>query len=168
VCYWLLGIALLCEFSHSSPSKENFNKAKIEPLWSYNINNHDIIKEYEEVSTEDHGEHIRVKYTPKDSLDLKTSEYAVTTFHLGVDMADHVQKWLIPLKIVRAEIRTKPMDTEKYILIWYKTNQENGVWKFTQGEDGTYGIGYTFNPKEADLTKVEQWVKAIKTVVLSQ
>lgn len=161
-------IILIYSLFYQLPHSQAEDAESKSPKMSYELNS---IREgggWEESKKFGYRIDSKIEYLPIGETRSNFNEMVTMSFGHEIDVKTYLQKWLIGMRIVGAEIQTKLVAEGNYMLVSYKTKTENGIWKFSQGEDGTYGVGYSFKPNKVKLKDVEQWVKEIKEAKLSK
>lgn len=94
------------------------------------------------------------------------NELVTTTINFNIPLDDHVNFWGNGLTKAGAKITRSERLPDGSILIAYESPNENVLWRYFQGPDGTYGLSYQTRPQTEDSQKVSVWEEILSEAFL--
>jgi hypothetical protein len=102
---------------------------------------------------------LKTEMMPTIPENFEESINSVVAF--GVGLNQYISKWGLSLGLSYTDMVIRNQNS-KEIIVTYKTAKEHGIWKFIQGSDGVYALGYTFAPKGAKSEKTKTMVEVVE------
>jgi len=172
--YFILTLLIGCsKVLSSSPEKEeangNLKNLHHAPKMTFEVDIDKVTSsKWKVVRERNSPEGLNYSYIPVPENDDNYTQQITKVVGINTDLQTYLNRWIMGLSVAGATVTTQTIPEEKSVLVVYKTRQENGFWKFSEGVDGTYGIGYCFRPERCEAKDIEQWIKTLKEIRLTE
>lgn len=103
-----------------------------------------------------------VEMLPDGQLPDSWRELVTITVAFDSQVSAHVDAWRARLAAVGARIASDRELPDGSRLVRYASSDESGVWKFTQGPDGVYGVSYQWRPNQGEAPP-RAWLLAVES-----
>jgi hypothetical protein len=128
--------------------------------------NKDPDRNWELVSSQGSPTFIIGELTPNGEDPKKWKELITQTIAFGTDLNAYTKKWIKGIKDSGGSIEEAKKLGDGSIFVVYSSPNENGIWKYLQGPDATYGVAYQSRPGEQPKKRLETWKELIKQTEL--
>lgn len=108
-----------------------------------------------------------MELTPNGSDPKNWNELVTTTVTFNAETNKYVDAWAGRLQGAGAKLTAAQRLPDGSILIAYTSPNENGIWRYIQGADATYGLSYQTRPSTEDAQKKAIWENILRAASLT-
>jgi hypothetical protein len=107
-----------------------------------------------------------MELTPNGTDPKNWNELVTSTVTFNVELDKYMDAWVGQLQGAGAQLTGAQRLPDGSILIAYTSPSENGIWRYIQGPDATYGLSYQTRPSTEDAQKKAIWEKILRSASL--
>jgi len=163
VTCWSL-VAMIALASSSFATSDPQPKAKVTPKMMYSLDLKKDEKKWGLGSKASVGNVFIMELVTEGQSMQTWSELVTNMVVLEQQMGEYVSKWQqLLMKKVPGLYMDEEILSDQSMIVRYRSADESGVWRFTQGADGVYALCYVSKTGEGTKERVKFWENLIKS-----
>lgn len=160
ICWSLVAITTM---TTSMASVAPQSKAKTTPKMMYSLDLKKDAKKWGLGSRTSMGNVFIMELVTEGQSIQTWSELVTNMVVLEQQMGEYVSKWQqLLMKKVPGLYMDEEILSDQSMIVRYRSADESGVWRFTQGADGVYALCYVSKNDEGAKERVKFWESLIK------
>lgn len=160
----LIPLTLLAIFPWLTQPAESNTVATPEMGWSMDLS-HDA-RQWMTATSSGNEDSLLMETLPESHAIESWTEMITNIFVLGATVNGYVDLWRARLAASGAIIIFDRETPDGSRFARYSSTEESGVWKFSQGPDGVYGVSYQMRPTAAQAAIPAGWAQAVALSLL--